>query len=130
MKVSNEFTDKHKALIIRTAENELAIKQATKRGYIEFKPGDGVNLSFPTSKTRRGRVTTNRVGCLDTSCSVSVFDANNQIRYLSINELERLQGLPVGFTKGMKENAAKRLIGNGWTVDVIAHILKGIKGGC
>lgn len=127
IKVSNDFTDKHKALIIRTEENELAIKQATKRGFIEFSTGDGINLSFPTSKTRRGRVTRNKVGCLDTGCNVSVFDSKKQLRYLSINELERLQGLPVGYTKGMSETKAKKLIGNGWTTDVIAHILGGLK---
>ena len=35
---------------------EIKIKQATKQGWIEMVSGGVVDLSFPTSKTRRGRV--------------------------------------------------------------------------
>lgn len=34
----------------------IAIKEATKKGYVEAMEGDSVNTSFPNSKTRRGRV--------------------------------------------------------------------------
>lgn len=35
---------------------KIKIKQATKQGWIEMKVGGVADLSFPTSKTRRGRV--------------------------------------------------------------------------
>lgn len=38
-------------------------------------------------------------------------------------EYERLQTLPEGYTSCISESAAKKAIGNGWTVDVISHIL-------
>lgn len=38
-------------------------------------------------------------------------------------ECERLQTLPEGYTSCISESAAKKAIGNGWTVDVISHIL-------
>lgn len=41
-------------------------------------------------------------------------------------EAERLQTLPDNYTEGVKKSAQYFAIGNGWTVDVIAHILKGI----
>lgn len=41
----------------KSAGQYLMIKQATKKGYIEAYPGDYVNLQFPNSQTRRGRVT-------------------------------------------------------------------------
>lgn len=44
-------------------------------------------------------------------------------RYLSQRELERLQTLPEGYTKCLTYNEAYDCIGDGWTVDVIAHIL-------
>lgn len=44
-------------------------------------------------------------------------------------EYERLQTLPEGYTNCISESAAKRAIGNGWTVDVIAHILSCIPKG-
>lgn len=39
--------------------NKVAIKQATKQGYIECEVGGVADLSYPDSKTRRGRVQNN-----------------------------------------------------------------------
>ena len=47
-------------------------------------------------------------------------------RYYTRSEYERLQTLPVGYTRAVSESAAKKAIGNGWTVDIIAHILSHI----
>lgn len=38
------------------AQKGLKIKEATKKGYAVAEPGDSVNISFPDSETRRGRV--------------------------------------------------------------------------
>lgn len=48
-------------------------------------------------------------------------------RNLTRAECEQLQTMPEGYTlvPGVSDNQAKRMMGNGWTVDVIAHILKG-----
>jgi len=43
-------------------------------------------------------------------------------RYLSQKELERLQTLPIGYTNCLNYDEAYDCIGDGWTVDVIAHI--------
>lgn len=48
------------------------------------------------------------------------------VRKLTIEELERLQTLPTGYTSGVPEQKRKNAIGNGWTVDVITYILKNI----
>lgn len=47
------------------------------------------------------------------------------IRSLRVSECEKLQTLPVGYVGNilLDEAQAKSVIGNGWTVDVIAHIL-------
>ena len=47
-------------------------------------------------------------------------------------EIERLQTLPDNYTQvdGVTKTARFEAVGNGWTVDVIAHILKGLKGKC
>lgn len=47
-------------------------------------------------------------------------------RFLTREELEQAQTLPVGYTKSVSYNKAQAVLGNGWTVDVVAHILKGI----
>lgn len=48
-------------------------------------------------------------------------------RYLTADEMERLQTLPSGYTDCVSESARVKAIGNGWTVDVIAHIFGGLK---
>lgn len=45
-------------------------------------------------------------------------------RKITITETERLQTLPDGYTRFVSNTQRKRMIGNGWTVDVIAHILR------
>lgn len=49
------------------------------------------------------------------------------IRKLSPVEAERLQTLPDNYTAGISNTQRYKCIGNGWTVDVIAHILKNMK---
>lgn len=48
-------------------------------------------------------------------------------RNLTVTECERLQTLPDGYTFGVSDVQRYKAIGNGWTVDVIAHIFKNLK---
>ena len=52
------------------------------------------------------------------------FETSGHIRPLTIKEMERLQTLPDDYTKieGLSDIQRGEAIGNGWTVDVIAHI--------
>lgn len=50
-------------------------------------------------------------------------DGDYIIRKLSPIECERLQTLPDNYTEGVSKTQRYRQLGNGWTVDVIAHIL-------
>lgn len=54
-------------------------------------------------------------------------DWRKGISYLNQNELERLQNVPEGYTKSLTRNQAACLLGDGWTVDVVAHIFKEIE---
>ena len=47
-------------------------------------------------------------------------------RLLSVIEYERLQTVPDNYTEGLSNTQRYKAIGNGWTVDVIAHIFKHI----
>jgi len=49
-------------------------------------------------------------------------------RRYSITEVERLQTILDGYTqnKGVSNSQCYKMLGNGWTVDVIAHIFKGL----
>lgn len=60
----------------------------------------------------------------DIVCDSTVYDG---VRYLTKNERELLQTIPVGYCDSLTDNEASSLLGDGWTVDVIAHLLEGIK---
>lgn len=47
---------------------------------------------------------------------------NNSIRYLNQTELERCQTVPEGYTKCLTRNEAADVLGDAFTVDIIAHI--------
>ena len=51
---------------------------------------------------------------------------NNRLRRLSINECERLQTVSDNYTEGVPLTSRYKMLGNGWTVDVIAHIFSSI----
>jgi DNA (cytosine-5)-methyltransferase 3A len=56
------------------------------------------------------------------SSTVILYDGDTY-SMLTVDEWERLQTLPVGYTDcGLTTSQRKTVIGNGWTVDVISHI--------
>lgn len=52
---------------------------------------------------------------------------NSRARKLTPLEYERLQTLPDNYTAGLSDGRRYTAVGNGWTVDVIAHLLSGLK---
>ena len=51
---------------------------------------------------------------------------NGKIRKLTPNECEKLQNVPFNYTNGLSDIHRYSMLGNGWTVDVIAHIFRGL----
>lgn len=74
---------------------------------------------------------TNKIYCLTTKqdrCPNSgLVEFEDFCRFLTQQELEQAQTVPVGYTSCLSFNQAQAVLGNGWTVDVIAHIFQGIK---
>ena len=54
-------------------------------------------------------------------------DGDYIIRKLTPIECERLQTLPDNYTEGISNSQRYKCLGNGWTVDVIAHIFSYLK---
>ena len=58
---------------------------------------------------------------------VDAFKKNLPFRYFTIKEHCRLQTVPDTYFDGVaSENQIRKMLGNGWTVDVISHIFKNI----
>ena len=69
--------------------------------------------------------------CLTTkNCHTNQYVFNqdkSSCRLLTIDEYERLQTIPNGYTLGVNNTERFKMIGNGWTINVIKHILKNIE---
>ena len=107
-------------------EPKIAIKEGTKKGYALASTGDYINLDFPGSKTRRGRVGKQIANTLLTSGNQGVVTESLKIRKLTPRECWRLQAFPDwAFDKAQEVNSKTQLYkqaGNSVTVNVIKAI--------
>ena len=56
-----------------------------------------------------------------------ISDNTTTYRKLTPTECERLQTVPHGYTnKNVSDTQRYKMLGNGWTVDVVSHIMKGL----
>jgi DNA (cytosine-5)-methyltransferase 1 len=100
----------------------MKVRNGTKKGFDEAGPGDGINLAFPQSKTRRGRVGKGCSQTLDTHCNMGTID-DYRIRRLTPLECFRLQGFPDGMVQkarelGISDAQLYKMAGNAVTVNV------------
>lgn len=107
----------------------MKVKEATKKGYAEILLGECVDLTQPNSKTRSGRRMGAKSNCLMTGNQYYQYCgmANGYyiVRKFTPTECERLQTMPVGYTEGISTTQRYKALGNGWTAEVIIHILQG-----
>ena len=107
----------------------VAIRTANKKGYDMATDGDGVDLSYPQSKTRRGRVGHGVSKTLMGADSMGTVD-NYRIRKLTPKECWRLMGFDdEDFRKAEQVNSNTQLYkqaGNSIVVNVLEGILKNL----
>ena len=189
---------------LEQVDDKLRHPEATKKGYAEASECEGLDLTFPKSKTRRGRAMKDKSNCLtaashemgvveedkelrpativgrrlnergvrddynkdvpitqclqvkhnsDKSGTLTTVEKDNVLsenkpgrypnayedkklvwRKLTPLECERLQTVPDGYTLVMEDGKQKvsnsqryKMLGNGWTIDVITHIMKNME---
>ena len=69
-----------------------------------------------------------KIGCItrkqDRCPNSGLIECEDFCRYLTRREIELAQTLPIGYTDSLTYNQMQDVCGDGWTVDVIAHILR------
>lgn len=114
----------------------LRIPQATKQGYVEVMPGSLFDMSYPESKTRRGRV--QEGGTVSPTLMASGEGAcfyegkeeqSYRIRKLTPKECFRLMGVSEGDIEkiqnsGVSQSQQYKMAGNSIVVDVLEHIFR------
>ena len=132
---------------------KMPVKEATKKNYVEIVPGNCVDLAHPNSDSRRGRsmedkshiltksnemyqymgtvdkpiypVENGRIEIKGKKYPTKLKDGKYIIRKLTPVECERLQTMPDGYTDCVSNTQRYKGLGNGWTAEVIIHILQG-----
>ena len=104
----------------------IRIPEATKKGYTEVHPNEGVDLTFINSTTRRGRRMENKSNCLTATNYDYCWYDGYICRKLTPIECERLQTFPDNWTEGISNSQRYKALGNSWTVDVVTHIFKNL----
>lgn len=73
---------------------------------------------YPIYEVRNGKITIK-----DSQYPIKLTDGFYIIRKLTVTECKRLQTVPESYVFPVSNTQAYKMLGNGWTVDVIAHIL-------
>lgn len=82
------------------------------KGFREIKSGKGATIPARAREDGSGQ---------------NVVSIGSQIRRLTPIECERLQTVTDGYTNHVSDTQRYRMLGNGWTVEVIVHILSYLK---
>ena len=110
--------------LIYEENNELRCRTNTKQGYDVVTENDCIDLSFPKSITRRGRVTKGKSPCLLESNNSLYSYKDGIVRTVNKIEMCRLQGFPDDYCDILTTTKAGSLLGDGWTLPIIEHIFK------
>lgn len=120
-----QLSDAEKQLFF-TNNGKLYVKEATKIGYKLVEDGDCINVAFPNSKTRRGRVGKGVAKTLTTAPRQAIY-VNGCLRMLTAKECWRLMGFKDRDYAAMKKVGLTdaqicHLAGNSICVPVLQHI--------
>lgn len=113
--------------LIYEVDNELRCKTNTAKGYDVVTENDCINLAFPNSTSRRGRVTKGKAPCLTKVVEPLYSYKDGIVRTVNKVEMCRLQGFPDDYCDILSTAKAGSLLGDGWTLPVIEHIFSFIK---
>ena len=90
---------------------------------VPARAGNMPNKAIPVYEVRGGRITIK-----GKTYPIKLADGFYIIRKLTVTECKRLQTVPDTYAFPVSDTQAYKMLGNGWTVDVIAHIMSHFDG--
>ena len=109
------YFEKHRRQLVFSEDGLCQVGEANVNGHDILKRVYHPEGKAPTLNTMNGG---NR--------EPKVLVGDTKWRKLTPLECERLQTVPEGYTEGVSNTQRYKMLGNGWTVDVICHLLNGI----
>lgn len=112
----------HECLIPPPNDRGIKLKDILTSGFVESDKSYCLNTKYNQGRSQEG-IRRRRSVAMDSYVFLSP-DLNDEkgLRFFNVTELERLQTLPENYTEILTPTQACNCIGDGWTVDVIAHI--------
>ena len=118
----NEEPQKTNCLTTVQKDNMIAIPVIPDgKGQFVIKAAGGKEI--PVYEVRGGRITIK-----GKTYPIKLADGFYIIRKLTVTECKRLQTVPEEYVFPVSDSQAYKMLGNGWTVDVIAHIMSHFDG--
>lgn len=108
--------------LLNTSTDNLSISKANKAYTLTARYAGAVAWNSAERKQRSMVIV-----CESDAEGANIY-GGNEYRKLTPIECERLQTIPDNYTESVSNSQRYKMIGNGWTVDVIAHIFSFIKG--
>lgn len=109
---------------LTTVSKDNLIAEPIKLGEIG-KGGQGnrvYSIDAPIYEVKDGFITVKEI-----KYPIKLVDGFYIIRKLTVRECMRLQTVPEWYEWPVSKSQAYKMLGNGWTVEVIAHLLRGLK---
>ena len=103
---------------IGTIESDAAGENAESRQYRVYSPDASGTIDKPIYRVDGGYITIK-----GKKYPIKLQDGCYIIRKLTVTECKRLQTVPDDYVFPVSDTQAYKMLGNGWTVDVIVHIL-------
>lgn len=118
----NEEPQKTNCLTTVQKDNMIAVPVIPDgKGQFVIKAAGGKEI--PVYEVRGGRITIK-----EKTYPIKLADGFYIIRKLTVTECKRLQTVPDTYAFPVSDTQAYKMLGNGWTVDVIAHIMSHFTG--
>lgn len=86
-----------------------------------IEPTENKNQSCPVYEVKNGYITVK-----GKSYPIKLADGFYIIRKLTVTECKRLQTVPEWYDFPVSNSQAYKMLGNGWTVEIIAHLIRGL----
>lgn len=109
------------AFEMRDDQKSNAVAATGHQSRLVIEAADGKQM--PVYEVRGGRITIK-----EKTYPIKLADGFYIIRKLTVTECKRLQTVPDTYTFPVSDTQAYKMLGNGWTVDVIAHIMSHFTG--
>lgn len=112
----NEDIQRHQRFELNTNPQKTNCLSPVEKDNLVIETADG--KTYPAYEVRDGQITIKGM-----QYPIKLADGYYIIRKLTVTECKRLQTVPGNYVFPVSDTQAYKMLGNGWTVDVIAHIL-------